>query len=159
MKLVYLQQEKLVTHLSCLACLFHKQSRKELGPPPVGEGVLTAANGSCPLLLSLTSRHPVSPPSRPHHIDPLQARAPSGLLLSVPRLSLVSGIPPPLLCAQPLSLRPHVPSVGSCPMIQTNPLSEGLWLRRPPRRQCCCGQTLKGHVSRAGSDGCGGGVF
>lgn len=29
LKLAYLQQEKLVTSLSCLARLFHKQSRKE----------------------------------------------------------------------------------------------------------------------------------
>lgn len=31
LKLADLQQEKLVTHLSCPARLFHKQSRKEFG--------------------------------------------------------------------------------------------------------------------------------
>ena len=66
LKLAYLQQEKLVTSLSCLAGLFHKQSRGAWGRPLVGEAVLTAVHGSwllrhtVPLPLSRTSWDPVS---------------------------------------------------------------------------------------------------
>lgn len=133
LKLAYLKQEKLVTSLSRL---FHKKSRNELaGHAPVGEAALTAPDGirllrtAIPLMLSLTSRGPVSLLGTPHTPSPS-----SGPLW------------PPAECAWPASCNwdpptgplfsdhtletPCPQSVGSCPRRQDPAVMVSAWAQR-----------------------------
>lgn len=114
MKLVYLQQEKLVAGSAAWPACFIGRAEGSLGHHS-GRG----GPACCEWELSPPAASHIQGPSRRPPDATTQTSASSGPLWpppSVPRLSLESGIPPaPPLCSILILEAPCVPGVGSCP--------------------------------------------